>query len=749
MKKGLRLVGSYMSNQWYERLSAFFVAAILASCLSVFEGYWWPESYSISYYTIGAAALIHFLLPLRMWFIRSLSQLAATIFIVFRLARREWLIAPPLSNEPADLWWWMQQHLAQLHPFVWFGLSLMVIQIMLAVWSTTRPRLFGVVGAGVLLLTVADSFTPIWLWDDVAIVVFTGLIWLVANHLAKLQRSHPDSWREVLEYPIGLLSPAIIVLALLMLIGLNMPSLPPLLQDPYTIWKNARGEQVTVNLGEKAIVREETPVSNGNVSSGYSRSDSELGGGFDYDYSPMMTVNTNRRSYWRGESKDIYNGRGWDDSEVPGAIMPGALEIVRQNQPFLDENRSLAETVEVNQIVTMIREDQYPVLFGAAAISTINWVDGENESFPNDMFWLSNQWELTSSIRSGYPQIYALTSQATVLNEEGLRSSESGFQDVRQHAQYTNLPPDLPERVAQLAADITAEATNDYDRAKLLETYLRSNYAYNNKPDLTKLSGESTDFVDQFLFELWEGYCDYFSTAMAVMARTLDMPARWVKGFTPGSLPVDPGMMPGEMMGDINPDGQGTYTVRNSDAHSWVEIYFEGYGWISFEPTAGFSFPYTMPEGEAPVLPDFEASDPAAAPEAAAAGKTGSVSPWVWVTTALIGAAGLLWLVLKRLGGFVGVYRKLGGRTYSSNELIVLETGKLLRMCKRRGLKRDEHETLREAVQRWSLSRKFLKDDFRFVLDGFEKAKYGAVNATKEETDRFVQKIHYLIGELK
>src|SRR5690606_12307588 len=81
---------------------------------------------------------------------------------------------------------------------------------------------------------------------------------------------------------------------------------------------------------------------------------------------------------------------------------------------------------------------------------------------------------------------------------------------------------------------ITSQANSDYERAKLLEEYLKQNYAYSNEPNIDRLTGQADDFVYQFLFELYEGYCDYFSTAMAVMAKSLDMPARWVKGFSPG-----------------------------------------------------------------------------------------------------------------------------------------------------------------------------------------------------------------------
>jgi transglutaminase-like putative cysteine protease len=747
MKKGMRRIAALYEGTWYERLSALFVGAIICACLSVFEGYWWPESFAISYYTIAAVAIIHFIVPLSMWLLRSFLQLTATIIIVFRLARKEWVILPPASSEPGEWLWWLQQHLAQLHPFIWFGLALMVLQMLIGSWSITRPRLFGVVGAGVLLLTVTDSFTPIWLWDNVAVVVFSGLIWLVVNHLAHLQRRHPSSWKELLEYPVGLFSPAIIVLSLLMLIGVNMPSLPPLLQDPYTLWKNARGEEVSIFLGEKAIIRDASSA-NGNASSGYSRDDGALGGGFDYDYSPMMTVTTTRRSYWRGESKDLYTGAGWSDSVAPRRS--GNTINVEKNKDFPDDSRPLAETVEVNQTVTMIRQDEYPVLFGASAISKVSWVNGENELFPYAMVWSPAQWELLAPEGTRYPAVYSITSQVTVLDEEALRKTKAAIEEPLLQSMYTKLPETLPPRVTQLAADITAEGATAYDKAKLLETYLRSNYAYNNKPDLTKLTGESTDFVDQFLFELWEGYCDYFSTAMAVMARSLDMPARWVKGFAPGALPADQMMVPGEMMEDFNPDGAGTYTVRNSDAHSWVEIYFEGYGWIPFEPTAGFSFPYSMPEGVEPIIPDIDSSEvqePEVEP--APVNKSQGDYTWLWVLAASIGAAGLGWIAIRRFGGLVLLYRKLSGRNYSGNELIVAETGKLLRFCKRRGLQREEHETLREAVQRWSQSRKPLKEDFRYVLESFEKAKYGAGIATKDETERFVQKVNYLIGELK
>ena len=89
------------------------------------------------------------------------------------------------------------------------------------------------------------------------------------------------------------------------------------------------------------------------------------------------------------------------------------------------------------------------------------------------------------------------------------------------------------------------------------------------------------DYVDQFIFETKRGYCDNFSTAMVVMLRTIDIPARWVKGFTFGEV--------------IEQNEGNLYTqVLNKNAHSWVEVYFPGVGWVPFEPTQSFVNPYVF-----------------------------------------------------------------------------------------------------------------------------------------------------------
>ncbi len=125
--------------------------------------------------------------------------------------------------------------------------------------------------------------------------------------------------------------------------------------------------------------------------------------------------------------------------------------------------------------------------------------------------------------------------------------------------------PELDPRIPKLAREITKNAQTPFEKALAIESYLRTHYAYT-----LNLAGKpGDDPLAHFLFETRAGHCEYFASAMAIMVRTLGIPSREVNGFLPG---------------EYNDLG-GDYIVRASDAHSWVEIYFPGDGWQTFDPT--------------------------------------------------------------------------------------------------------------------------------------------------------------------
>ena len=131
-------------------------------------------------------------------------------------------------------------------------------------------------------------------------------------------------------------------------------------------------------------------------------------------------------------------------------------------------------------------------------------------------------------------------------------------------ASYLRLP-DLDPRVPQLATQITASADNDYDRAAMIEHHLRTRFGYTLQLERTLVK----DPIANFLFVRKQGHCEYFASSMAVMLRTLGIPSRVVNGFR----------------SDEFNDVSGTYVIRAKSAHAWVEAYFPGYGWQTFDPT--------------------------------------------------------------------------------------------------------------------------------------------------------------------
>ncbi|HET6179730.1 MAG TPA: DUF3488 and transglutaminase-like domain-containing protein [Candidatus Sulfotelmatobacter sp.] len=131
---------------------------------------------------------------------------------------------------------------------------------------------------------------------------------------------------------------------------------------------------------------------------------------------------------------------------------------------------------------------------------------------------------------------------------------------------YLRLPAVDP-RVARLAAQITASSSNNFDKAAAIENHLRTRFGYTLQLPRTAVK----DPIANFLFERKQGHCEYFASSMAVMLRTLGIPSRVVNGFRT----------------DEFNDLTGNYVVRAKDAHAWVEAYFPGYGWQTFDPTPG------------------------------------------------------------------------------------------------------------------------------------------------------------------
>jgi hypothetical protein len=205
---------------------------------------------------------------------------------------------------------------------------------------------------------------------------------------------------------------------------------------------------------------------------------------------------------------------------------------------------------------------------------------------------------LSGTGRQGGSGSYKVTAVYSVASDSQLQSAGTDYPAWL--APYRTVgasyrPKAVQQNIHELAVQITQGATTPADQATAIETYLRTNYAYtltpNNPPS-------NQDPLDYFLFKTKEGYCEYFATAMGDLLRSLGIPTRLVNGYGSGTYN----------------ESLGRYVVKESDAHTWVEVYFPNYGWIPYEPTPdGTYFPITRGAPGAACSRDSAACDTNAA----------------------------------------------------------------------------------------------------------------------------------------
>jgi transglutaminase-like putative cysteine protease len=182
--------------------------------------------------------------------------------------------------------------------------------------------------------------------------------------------------------------------------------------------------------------------------------------------------------------------------------------------------------------------------------------------------------EQISMVQSKYVlqqgEIYNSASLISVATQTDLRNTSTRYPAWTES--YTALPDTVTQRTRDLADELAAPHDNSYDQAIAIQNFLRDHIEYNDQIDAPPDGAEPVDYV---LFEVSEGYCNYYSSAMVVMLRHLGIPSRPASGFAAGEFIEDAGL----------------YRVRSKDAHTWVEAWFPEYGWIQFEPTSSIAVP--------------------------------------------------------------------------------------------------------------------------------------------------------------
>ncbi len=289
----------------------------------------------------------------------------------------------------------------------------------------------------------------------------------------------------------------------------------------------------------------------------------ELGGAIKLGNQTVFIVNAplGHRYYWRSRVFDIYDAGRWTsaadtrltDPEVPldivydPAMMGGRTQVEQTFTMGLSASRIIYAAPQPIRVDLPTRTD---LRYGPAPVSSMN----VSVIRPLKVMYRGDKYTVTSLVSSA---------TASELRQAG--------SDYPQWIKDLYLPysPSITPRTIQLAQQIVneANATNPYDQAHAIETWLRQNIAYNESiPE----PPSGRDPVDWLLFDEKQGYCNYYASAMVVMLRSLGVPTRMGAGFAQGEYS----------------DKEQGFVVRERDAHTWVEAFFPGFGWIEFEPTA-------------------------------------------------------------------------------------------------------------------------------------------------------------------
>lgn len=463
--------------------------------------------------------------------------------------------------------------ISPVFPTVLFFLSFWFLSSFTSFWIIHKKRGFLFL---VLTIIYIATFHNLHLYNaNYAIIRTVGIGFFMLSLLQVeriKEREHLQNYaREISK----LLRPLTIFIVLLATIAYFAPKFGPQWPNPMDFLK--------FNTSEASKEQKISTI-------GYGLDDSRLGGPFKADPTIVFTARTQNKQYWRVETKDFYTGKGWEISENPKKI---SFKNKNDVVSWYEQNTKMKTTE-----ATITMQKSYPHLTypaGLVSVEAASDVSYSVDSFSEKIYTMNGD---SSTTLHSYKVTYEIP-EFSIENLKAVKTNEGQETNPYFMTKYTQLPKSLPQRVKDLAVNLTNDKDNRYDKVLAIENYFTDNsFTYESTNVL--FPAKSQDYVDQFLFDTKSGYCNNFSTSMIVLLRSTGIPARWVKGYTEGTL--DNTLASAE--------GEDVYTITNDNAHSWVEVYFPGYGWIPFEPTKGFTNPYNFINNTpAPISQNSEANN--------------------------------------------------------------------------------------------------------------------------------------------
>jgi hypothetical protein len=297
------------------------------------------------------------------------------------------------------------------------------------------------------------------------------------------------------------------------------------------------------------------------------------------------------RYYWEARTYNLYKGNQWyTDLRTAHNLTADSLDL---NQPGADVRPAVTSTFFPHVPISTLYTISEPL-----------WVNRPTQAFmtinPDGLV------NYESMMGKGFVhpgEQYTMRSAVDALTETDLEEAGTDYPQWVLDG-YLQVPAEITPRTKELANEITAGLSNPYDIVKAITEYLRNNIEYNQSINQPPPNQER---IDWFLFDYRKGFCNYYASAEVILLRSLGIPARMAVGFAQGEREIPPIQVQPPVGGSVDITREqmfetSTYVVRQKDAHAWPEVYFQGLGWVIFEPTVSQP-PLFRPSGESLTSP--------------------------------------------------------------------------------------------------------------------------------------------------
>lgn len=296
--------------------------------------------------------------------------------------------------------------------------------------------------------------------------------------------------------------------------------------------------------------------------------------------------------YWKVDTLDAFNGEEWSRSDTSSRQVDPEQPVIDPSNSYQGTNTEILQTVRIQALRSVLAPT------AGTPVEVQNPADGVDSPRRAEEFYAvggislgvagglerPDQYQLRTSLVDRTADLGALaTDSSGELSPIFAEAQEAGafphqpqpasgdLMTLPDREHYLQLPLDTPSAIGSIAREVTAGATTDFETAWMLQSWFRDegNFAYSIEVSTGHDSLVLNDWLnDPESINYRTGYCEQFAAAMAVLARNLNIPSRVVWGFTPGEVADN-----------------GTITVRDTNAHAWVELWIEPYGWFPFDPT--------------------------------------------------------------------------------------------------------------------------------------------------------------------